>query len=482
MAITTSTDADVAATAADRPLALDDTALFGHPRGLALLFLVEMWERFSFYGMRALLVLYLVQVLRWRDADADNLYGWYMMLVYLTPLAGGYLADKIIGTRRSLVIGALIISAGQFVLATQTMVTFYLGLLLVVIGTGFFKPNVSTMVGQIYKPGDGRRDAGFTIFYMGINLGGFIAPLVTGWFAQSAMMRRILTNAGIDPNRAWGFGFAAAGVGMLLGLALYLWFRDRYLPGIGLPHAARSASTATVGETSKTAPHAGGLTPDEKRRVLALLIMFVFVVFFWAVYEQAGSSLNLFASRYLDLHVGSSTIPSSWFQSAQPLFVIVLAPVFAYLWRRLREVDREPSTRLKMALGLGLIGVGCVFLVIAGRTVDACLGQHAASCAVLSPAWLTLFYLFSVLGELCVSPVGLSYVTKVAPARYVAFLMGAWFLTNASANKIAGWLAALGSAIPQTLFFTILLAMSLAAGAALWLCIPWLKRLTAGAD
>ncbi len=484
MAISTSTDADVVATVADRPPALDDTALLGHPRGLGLLFLVEMWERFSYYGMRALLVLYLVHVLKWHDADADNLYGWYTMLAFLTPLGGGYLADRLIGTRRSLVIGALIIAAGQFTLAFQTVPTFWLGLALVVIGTGFFKPNVSTMVGQIYRPGDGRRDAGFTIFYMGINLGAFLAPLVTGWFAQSETMRDVLTRAGIDPTRSWSFGFASAGVGMLCGLALYLWYRDRYLPGIGLHQATAQSATATTNLPTGTRASArpAELTPDEKRRVLALLIMFVFVVFFWAVYEQAGSSLNLFAERYLDLRVGTSTIPSSWFQSAQPLFVIVLAPVFAYLWRRLRDVNREPSTRLKMAIGLGLIGFACIFLLIAGRAVDTCLGQHAASCAVLSPAWLTLFYLFSVLGELCVSPVGLSYVTKVAPARYMAFLMGAWFLTNASANKIAGWLAALGSHLPQTVFFSILLAMSFAAAVLLVLCIPALKRLTAGAD
>jgi proton-dependent oligopeptide transporter, POT family len=483
--MTTSADVDILTTAGDRPPALDDRALFGHPRGLALLFLVEMWERFSYYGMRALLVLYLVHVLRWQDARADNLYGWYTMLVWLTPLAGGYLADQMIGTRRSLVIGALIIAAGDFVLALQTVPTFYLALALVVIGTGFFKPNVSTMVGQLYRPGDGRRDAGFTIFYMGINLGAFFAPLACGWLAQSDTMRDALARAGMDPNRSWSWGFALPGVGMLLGLALFLWFRDRYLPGIGLPQSHQNgAGPASAGRATTAAPHHGAatLTRDEWRRILALLVMFFFVVFFWTVYEQAGTSLNLFADRYVDLHVGGSTIPSSWFQAAQPLFVIVLAPVFAYLWRRLREVRLEPSTRLKMALGLALIGVGCLFLITAGHAVDACVGRHATSCAVLSPAWLTLFYLFSVLGELCVSPVGLSYVTKVAPARYVAFLMGAWFLTNAAANKIAGGLAALGSQLSQAEFFTILFVMSLAAAVLLCACIPWLKRLTSGAD
>jgi POT family proton-dependent oligopeptide transporter len=266
---------------------------------------------------------------------------------------------------------------------------------------------------------------------------------------------------------------------MLLGLALYVALRDRLLPGIGVRPGKRLASSTGSGAPAEAED---GLTPEEWRRVLALVVMFVFVVFFWTVYEQAGSSLNLFADRYVNLHLGGWTMPSSWFQSAQPFFVITLAPVFAIMWQRLRAAGREPSTQVKMALGLILVGLGCAFLIIAGRAVDACLGRGAATqCAITSPAWLTMFYLFSVLGELCVSPVGLSYVTKVAPVRYVAFLMGAWFLTNASANKIAGWLAALGSRLPsQAEFFTIPLVSSLVAGALLLLCVPWLKRLTAG--
>src|SRR5579862_7635753 len=220
MAIPTSVDGDVLAAATDRPPALDDRALLGHPRGLGLLFLIEMWERFSYYGMRAILVLYLVHVLKWRDADADNLYGWYTMGAFLTPLFGGYLADRFIGTRRSLVVGGIVIASGHFVLALDTLTTFYIGLVLVVIGTGFFKPNVSTMVGQLYRPGDARRDAGFTIFYMGINLGGFFAQLVCGGLAQSPLVQRALRNSGLDPARSWSWGFAAAGVGMLLGLGL----------------------------------------------------------------------------------------------------------------------------------------------------------------------------------------------------------------------------------------------------------------------
>jgi POT family proton-dependent oligopeptide transporter len=303
-------------------------------------------------------------------------------------------------------------------------------------------------------------------------------------------MRTMLTGAGIDPARAWSFGFAAAGVGMLLGLALYVGLRDRYLPGIGVrgggeatvaPSGTRERMREGMREGTQPVRRDAALTHDEWQRIFGLLLMFVFVAFFWAVYEQAGSSLNLFADRYVDLHIAGRTLPSSWFQSAQPVFVIVLAPVFAELWRQLRKRRREPSTPLKMALGLAIIGVGCVFMIVAGRTVDACTHQGAASCAVTSPAWLTMFYLFSVLGELCVSPVGLSYVTKLAPARYVAFLMGAWFLTNATGSKLAGWLAALAPGLPQTEFFAILAAIGVVAATVLIFCVPWLKRLTQSA-
>jgi proton-dependent oligopeptide transporter, POT family len=470
--------------------ASEDRSFFGHPRGLSLLFLAEMWERFSYYGMRALLVLYMVHVLKWTDAHASNLYGSYTGLTFLTPLFGGYLADKWIGTRRSLVLGGCIIACGHFVLALDTLTSFYAGLALVVIGTGFFKPNVSTMVGQLYQPGDQRRDAGFTIFYMGINLGGTIAPFVCGYFAQSVGFQQTLTGWGIDPARSWSWGFGAAGVGMLCGLVLYLSLRDRYLPAIGVRATHTGPTLASRGQVATLPPEspaeapaaatAGPLSPDERKRVISLLILFVFVACFWLVYEQGGSSLNLFADRYTDLNIGGKLVPSSYFQSAQPFFVIVLAPIFALLWGRLRKAGREPSTPAKMVFGLGLIAVGCLFLIGGGHVVDACKASHAATCAVASPGWLTTFYLFSVLGELCVSPVGLSYVTKVAPVRWVGFLMGAWFLTNSSGLKLAGFVASLASVMPtQVSFFAILLVISSVAAVALFLCVPTIKRLTA---
>jgi len=512
---------DVVATTSDRPPVLDDTALFGHPRGLGLLFITEMWERFSYYGMRAILILYLVQALHWDTARAAGLYGTYTMLVYLTPLVGGYLADRFIGTRRSLVIGGLIISAGHFTLAFPSMTTFYAGLALIIIGTGFFKPNVSTMVGQIYRDGDTRRDAGFTIFYIGINTGAAIGQIVTGYFAAR-------------PQYGWHWGFAAAGVGMLLGLIVYVTYRDKYLPGIGVRPAKTESAVASPGNATSASSssmtalvHTGlgiaagavagwmlgggswlalivgatigaalfvsvlGSHGDERRRVIAIFIVVAFATVFWAAYEQVGSSMNLFAANHTDLQIGSFTMPPAWLQSVNPIDILIFAPVFAWLWWALSRKGLEPSTALKMVLGLALLGTGFVFMVAGGRRAD--------SGIVVSPFWLVAAYTFNTWGELCLSPVGLSYTTKVAPARFASLLMGVWFLSNAAANKIAGSLAAYtptpGEA-PTTAasglagyvqrmsttnagFFTIFVVASFSAAALMLLFVPLLKRLTA---
>src|SRR5262245_31139414 len=426
----------IAGTATDRPSVFDDSALFGQPRGLGLLFLTEMWERFSYYGMRAILVLYLINALGWSDSRAANLYGTYTGLVYLTPLIGGYLADRFIGTRRSLVIGGIVIAAGHFILAFQSMTTFYIGLACVIIGTGFFKPNVSTMVGQMYRGGDARRDAGFTVFYMGINIGATISPLICGWLGQRV---------------GWHYGFAAAGVGMLLGLATYLWGRDRYLPGIGLREAPQAQPFGHAKEEVEAdegrgalrhaligaviglvlalviaranwyamlfGPIVGGALGlsvlgsrgEERKRVIALFIVVFFVIFFWMAYEQGGSSQNIFADRYTNLRVGSFDVPSSWFQTFQGLFILIFALPMAALWRYLNGIGREPSTAMKMAFGLFLLAVGFVFMVLGGRVVDGCVAQAGTdqartACHVASPWWLISAYLFSVLGELCLSP------------------------------------------------------------------------------
>ena len=505
-----------AAAAPARPAVFDDRSLLGHPRGLGLLFVTEMWERFSYYGMRAILVLYLVNVLGWDGPRAASLYGTYTMAVYLTPLVGGYLADRWIGTRNSLVIGGVVISAGHLTLAFPGMAAFYAGLALVVIGTGFFKANVSTQVGQMYRPGDPRRDSAFTIFYMGINLGAFLGPLVCGGLAQSERF-------------GWHWGFAAAGVGMLLGLAVYLWGRARYLPGIGLALRDRPSPGAAIEPAGRAPLHgaigaaggvvaalaAGSATPvgvaaglaigamvgitvlgtrgDERRRVIALFVVVFFVIFFWAAYEQAGSSMNLFADKSTDLSIGAFRIPSSWFQSVNPAFILAFAPVFAGLWTALAARGREPSTALKMVLGLFLLGIGFVFMAIGGRRADG--------GALVSPLWLVMAYAFHTWGELCLSPVGLSFVTKIAPARFGSLLMGAWFLGLAAANKVAGELAGLtplpGAARPERAggvagflqdvsatnfgFFSIFVVSSFAAALLMLLFVPLLKRLTRGA-
>ena len=495
-----------------------DRAFFGHPRGLGLLAAAEMWERFSYYGMRAILVLYLTKSLHWSGHDASRLYGAYTGAVYLTPMVGGYIADRVLGTRRSLVIGGVIIAIGHFLLAVSGMTFFYAGLIFVVIGTGFFKPNVSTMVGQLYAQGDPRRDAGFTIFYSCFNFGAFLAPLVCGFLAE-------------DERFGWHMGFGAAGVGMVLGLIVYLLGRDKYLPGIGFApdHLREAEAAAEIGEigipsygrnaalgatggviiatlASFSSWSVTGITPwlfslsgmmsilygviiggaftvallgtkgDERDRVWALVIVSFFVVFFWLVFEQAGSSLTLFADRDTDLTVGASLfglarIPASWYASVQPLCIILLGPFAAAFWLFLHKRKMEPATTMKMVYGLFLAGLGFFLLYFAGREVD--VGVK------VSPLWLVGAYVCHSLGEIALYPVGLSYVTKVAPPQFISLLMGTWFLAISAANFLGGFLAGLIDEIPsRATFFTIPTATAWGAGVLMLLCVPLLKRLT----
>ena len=485
------------------PAALDptdaarhDTAFFGHPRGLGLLFVAEMWERFSYYGMRALIVLYLTKALAWSDVDAFRLYGTYTGMVWLTPMIGGFLADRYLGTHRALLFGGAIIALGHFVLAIPGMTAFYAGLILVVLGTGLFKPNASTMVGHLYAPGDRRRDAGFTIFYMGINLGATFAPLVC-----STLGERV----------GWHYGFAAAGVGMTLGLIAYAMGKKKWLGTIGETPNASPAALKASGTDSMRAWHGvvgalvgGGLgvltggndwaailtgtvigasvsmailssRGEELKRVIALCVIVFFVVFFWAAYEQAGSSMTIFAERHTDRMVGSFEIPTGWFQTVQPGALLVLAPVMAALWQYLARRGKEPSTAMKIAWGLGVIGVAFLFMVAAGRGADQGLK--------VSAFFLCATYTLSEVGELMVSPVGLSYVTKVAPARLGALMMGIFFLSNSAANKIAGMLAEVSARMSsQASFYSIPVATSIGAALLLLVLVPRLKKLTASVD
>jgi POT family proton-dependent oligopeptide transporter len=412
----------------------DVTGWAGHPRGLSTLFFTEMWERFSYYGMRAFLILYMVAPataggLGFADADAASIYGTYTGSAWAAAIGGGFIADRFLGQYRSVLIGGIIIAAGHFTLAFKALPFFYTGLSLIVIGTGLLKPNVSTLVGSLYTSNDKRRDAGFSIFYMGINLGAFLGPLIAGYLAQR-----------VD----WHIGFACAGVGMVLGLAQYVIGRGR------LQIAMDKLSSARPRSGAKT--QAASFTTEERKRMAAVVVFFVFAALFWGAYEQAGSTLNLFADRFTRLTLFGFSFPSSWFQSVQALFLIMLAPVMAVLWKRLG--DQQPSSPAKFALGLLFAGIAFLLLVPAGS-----LAQSGAGVLV-SPWWLIGCYFLEEIGELCLSPVGLSVVTKLAPARVLGLMMGVWLLSTAVGNKLAGWSAGFFSTLPlPTLFGYVAVVM-----------------------
>jgi len=417
----------------------DDRGFFGHPRGLSTLFFTEMWERFSYYGMRAFLIVYMVTPVALggmglADAHAASIYGTYTGSAWGASILGGLVADRLLGQYRTVLVGGTIIAIGHFTLAFHSVTSFYAGLACIALGTGLLKPNVSTLVGSLYTPGDTRRDAGFSIFYMGINTGAFLGPIIAGYLAQR-----------VD----WHIGFASAGVGMTLGLVQYVMGRQRLRAAVerltAQPKAAVAAapSAATGGSGS-----AIGFTATEWMRIGAIVIFFLVASLFWGGYEQAGSTLALFAERYTRLEILGFSFPSSWFQSVQAIWVIILAPVFAALWMRLGS--REPSIPAKFGFGLVFMGLAFVLLMPAGA-----MAQSGAGIRV-SPWWLVWAYMISEFGELCVSPVGLSAVTKLAPVRILGVMMGVWFLSNALGNKIAGTAAGFVSSMPlQSLFGTM---------------------------
>lgn len=437
-----------------------------HPRGLYTLFFTEMWERLSYYGMRALLILFMVAPaakggLGLDDKVAAAIYGLYAAGVYLSALPGGWIADRLLGAQRAIWAGGILITLGHFTIAAPWRETFFLGLLFIVVGTGLLKPNISALVGQLYPEGGARRDAGFTIFYMGINLGAFIGPLVCGWLGK---------------HINWHYGFVAAGVGMILGLAQFGLTR-RHLGEAGREPAHRSGATkrdwllvggVTAAGTLIVALTmtgviiinplvlargaafviaglallyfvwvflAGGLDATETKRVVVIAILFLASALFWSGYEQAGSSLNLFADRYTDLVIHSLQfeIPAPWFQAVPALFVIVFAPVVAMVWVALARRGVTPSLPAKFAFGLMLLAVGFAVVAVGSK--------RALGGGPVWPAWLVATYLFHVLGELLISPVGLSAVTKLAPARLVGQMMGVWFLAVSLGNLLAGLFA-----------------------------------------
>ena len=429
---------------------------FGHPRGLATCFFTEMWERFSYYGMRALLILYMVGStqkpgLGFSTEKSAQIYGLYTMMVYLMGVPGGFIADRVLGHYRAVLIGGIIIACGHFSMAFPSLSTFYLGLCLIIIGTGLLKPNVSTIVGTLYTRDDPRRDAGFSMFYMGINLGAFIAPLICGYLGQKIN---------------WHAGFAAAGVGMVCGLIQYVAGRKYLTP------VEQRKTPATVAIETAVAPKTP-FTREEWGRIAAASILTLFALIFWAGFEQAGSSLNLFADQATRLTVFGYTYPSSWFQSVEPLFVIIFSPIFAAIWLALARRRREPSSPAKFTLGLFFLSLSFLLIVPAAKYFQL-HGQR------VSPMWLVGLYFLQMLGELCLSPVGLSMVTKLSPARIVGFMMGIWFLATALGNYVAGWVAGLVGSRSFSEVFMIAFMTSAVVTLILAVLIPVIKRLMGG--
>lgn len=402
-----------------------------HPKGLYLLFVTEMWERFSYYGMRAIFVLFMVKALMMDKAQASGIYGSYTGLVYLTPLIGGYIADRYWGNRRSILLGGILMAIGQFIMffsgslhghsLTSATLLMYVGLGALIAGNGMFKPNISSMVGQLYPAGDKRVDSAFTIFYMGINAGALLAPLVCG----------TLGDTGNAQDFKWGF--LAAGFGMLISLVVFSIFKNKHLvtpegEPIGLPPKKHCDASGNV---IKHEP----LTRVEIERLAVILIVSAFVIFFWSAFEQAGASLTFFAEEQTNRNLLGFVVPASYFQSINPVAIVLCAPIFAWIWTKLGSKGMEPSSPAKMAIGLLFLSVG--YLVIA-------FGVQGLQPGVkVSMMWLTSLYLLHTFGELSLSPIGLSLVVKLSPARFTSLMMGIWFLSNAAANKFAGSLSAL---------------------------------------
>ncbi len=476
---------------------------FGHPRGLATLFMTEVWERFSYYGMRALLVLFMTASaasggLGFDVAKASAIYGLFTAMVYMLSLPGGWIADRFLGQRKAVLYGGMLIAAGNLCLAMPALTTFYVGLALTATGTGLLKPNVSVMVGQLYGAGDRRRDAGFSIFYMGINLGAFVSPLACGYLGQKVN---------------WHLGFGLAAAGMVLGLVQYV-AGGRHLGESGL-HAVPFANLeeaashrrrlwgglgavailigvlAVLDVTARTLSDllgaallvtvvvffswlffAGGWTPVERKRLFVVGVLFAASALFWCVFEQAGSTLNLFAERSTDKNVLGFTFPSSWLQALNALFIIALAPVVGWIWLKLGT--REPSSPAKFCLGLLAVGLGFAVLAVGA--------SKAMGGAQVSPMWLVVVYLLHTVGELCLSPVGLSAMTKLAPARIGGLLMGVWFLSLSVGNYLGGRIASFYEALPLPTLFWMIAAFGIVGGLILALFIKPTKALMGGVN
>ncbi len=437
---------------------MQQETLFGHPKGLFVLFFTELWERFSFYGMRAILVLYLTALttadnpgLGWTSKEALALYGWYGMFVYFMGIFGGAIADKWLGQKKSVIVGGVFIILGQFALTVHNMAMFYTGLVLIVCGVGLLKPNISTMVGGLYPKGDGRRDAGFTLFYIGINIGALAAPLLVGYYGE---------------NVSWHLGFSLAGFGMIAGQIVFV-FGGKYLKNVGnlLKHSETESHLASQ-----------PLTKIEKDRVVVLLLSFLIVIVFWAAYEQAGGLMNLYARDKVDRLVGGFEIPTSWFQSLHAFYVVLIGAPMAWLWLKWGNMGKESSAIFKMAVGMIIMSIS--FLALMGAVYDASVNMLGKAPIY----WLLFSYLLHVVAELSISPVSLSFITKLAPAKYASLMMGSYFAIVGIGNKAAGMLGEAAQDAGEMYIFGVIAAACLIVGFLLFFLVKKLKALTHGAE
>lgn len=430
-----------------------------HPPGLYLLFATEFWERFSYYGLRGLLTLFLTKTaleggLGFSKADSVLIYGYFTGFVYFTPIIGGWLADNYLGQRRAILIGGLLMAAGQFSLASGLGNNFvYLGLLLIIIGNGFFKPNISTLVGKLYEQGDPRRDSAFTIFYMGINLGAFVAPLVCGYLAEDLFA--VKDASGKITKFAFEYGFLAAGIGMVLSQITFSALSQKYLGDIG--HFVKASDRKVEDEAEANKP----LTKEERDRVSVILVVVTLVTFFWAGFEQAGSSLTIYTDEYINREVFGWTIPTSWFQSVNPLFIVALAPITANLWLSLAKKGKDLSIPLKMGIGMILLGIGFFFMLGAVMERGGDIADNSIKANIM---WLVATYFFHTIGELMLSPIGLSMITKLAPVKLASMLMGVWFLSPFVAQIAGGYIAAYVESLGAFKVFGLIAAFVIAAG------------------
>ncbi len=478
-----------------------------HPRGLMVLFFTEMWERFSYYGMRGILTLFLIAELSNGGLGLDKptagaIYGLYTGLVYLLALPGGWIADRILGQKRAVFWGGVIIAIGQFTLAIPQVYTFYIGLVIIIIGTGLLKPNVSTIVGELYPEGGARRDAGFSIFYMGINLGALVGPLICGYLGE---------------NINWRLGFSAAGFGMVLGLIQYKLGEKHFGTAGDLKESARAQKGESIKMLVKglgltvaiillfVLLHTtniftitlsgfaqfmgilivgiallffiylflfGHLTSTEKKRTFVIFLLFIGAALFWSGFEQAGSSMNFFAKELTNRNILGMEIPASWLQSINPLFIIILAPVFGSMWVWLAQRQKEPSIPAKFGIGLLLLGSGFMVMMWAATyTMD---GDK------VSPMWLVTTYFLQTCGELALSPVGLSSITKLSPPRYVGQMMGTWFMGAALGNLIAGLIGGQFESLPLPELFGGVALLTGGAGLLFLIFSRWINKLTVG--